>query len=316
MATTATATATDQTNDADKSDGPILDVSNAAVKKMIKESKERGFVTYQELNKVLPPDEMTSEQIEDIMAALSEMGITVVENEESEEGEGEAESSGGELVTNEAKEVVAKGNLSDDDVGRTDDPVRMYLREMGSVELLSREGEIAIAKRIEIGREEMIGGICESPLTFRALLAWRDYIKDEKLLLRDIIDLDATYGSGPEADNDDDLPATQPVAEDEAEEEEEIVEEAASEEAEGEEESDEPEQAIGPRDSDDDDSGDITPEDCEGGGCVIKRGNPNLDPYTAWNYDLTLMWSMPGDGFPSVGRTLVDPATHQIDVRL
>ncbi len=247
MATTATATATDQTNDADKNDGPILYVSNAAVKKMIKDSKERGFVTYKELNKVLPPDEMTSEQIEDIMSALSEMGINVVENEDSDEGEETgAAATGGELATNETKEVVAKGNLSDDDVGRTDDPVRMYLREMGSVELLSREGEIAIAKRIEIGRAEMIGGICESPLTFRALLAWRDYIKEEKLLLRDIIDLDATYNSGPGAEVEE-LPATLVVVEEE--EEEEVVEEVAKE------ESDEPEQAIGPRDSDDDDTG-------------------------------------------------------------
>jgi RNA polymerase primary sigma factor len=247
MATTATATAKEQQTEAEKSDSPLLDISNAAVKKMIKDSKERGFVTYKELNKVLPPDEMSSEQIEDIMAALSEMGISVVENEETEETEEEVKES-------DSKELVVKGNLSDDDVGRTDDPVRMYLREMGSVELLSREGEIAIAKRIEIGRAEMIGGICESPLTFHALLAWRDFIKDEKLLLRDIIDLDATYGGGPEPEalveeaEEEELPATQPVEEEKVEEPVEVVEEKADD--------DEPVQAIGPRDSDDDDTQD------------------------------------------------------------
>ncbi|HMA15888.1 MAG TPA: RNA polymerase sigma factor region1.1 domain-containing protein, partial [Kiloniellaceae bacterium] len=174
------------------SDGPLMDSMSAAVKKMIAKAKERGYVTYDELNAVLPPDQMSSEQIEDIMSLLSEMGITVIESEEQEEAAAEDD---------EAKEsAVATGNLNDDDIGRTDDPVRMYLREMGSVELLSREGEIAIAKRIEAGREKMIGGICESPLTIRALLAWREALIEGRILLRDIIDLDATYGGGPTED--------------------------------------------------------------------------------------------------------------------
>ncbi len=167
-------------------DGPLMDGMSAAVKKMIQKAKEKGFVTYDELNKVLPPEQMSSEQIEDTMAQLSEMGITVVESEESEEDKADGED-----------KAAASGNISDDDVGRTDDPVRMYLREMGSVELLSREGEIAIAKRIEAGREKMIGGICESPLTIKALLFWRESLIEGRILLRDIIDLDATYGGGP-----------------------------------------------------------------------------------------------------------------------
>jgi len=174
------------------SDGPLMDSMSAAVKKMIAKAKERGYVTYDELNAVLPPDQMSSEQIEDIMSLLSEMGITVIESEEQEEAAAEDD---------DGKEsAVATGNLNDDDIGRTDDPVRMYLREMGSVELLSREGEIAIAKRIEAGREKMISGICESPLTIRALLAWREALIEGRILLRDIIDLDATYGGGPTED--------------------------------------------------------------------------------------------------------------------
>src|SRR3546814_10305830 len=174
------------------SDGPLMDSMSAAVKKMIAKAKERGYVTYDELNAVLPPDQMSSEQIEDIMSLLSEMGITVIESEEQDEA----------AVDDDSKEstATATGNLNDDDIGRTDDPVRMYLGEMGSVELLSREGEIAIAKRIEAGREKMIGGICESPLTIRALLAWREALIEGRSLLRDITDLDATYGGGPSED--------------------------------------------------------------------------------------------------------------------
>ncbi|MCG8360947.1 MAG: sigma-70 family RNA polymerase sigma factor, partial [Kiloniellales bacterium] len=163
---------------------------SATVKKIVLKAKERGYITYDELNEVLPPDESSSEQIEDTMAMLSEMGINVIENEEQEDSGNEEE---------EASPRDNSGNLNDDDIGRTDDPVRMYLREMGSVELLSREGEIAIAKRIEAGREKMIGGICESPLTIRALLAWRDALNEGEILLRDIIDLDATYGGGPDS---------------------------------------------------------------------------------------------------------------------
>lgn len=176
---------------AETSDGPLLDLSDAAVKKMIAKAKTRGFVTYDELNKVLPSDQVSSEQIEDTMAMLSDMGINVVEQEEKDE-EGEAalpaaREEGGALVETQTVEVE-----------RTDDPVRMYLREMGTVELLSREGEIAIAKRIEAGRELMIGALCESPLTFEAIMAWRDELMEGKILLRDIIDLDATYGAGPD----------------------------------------------------------------------------------------------------------------------
>jgi RNA polymerase primary sigma factor len=182
-------------------DGPLLDLTDDAVKKMIKTAKKRGYVTMDELNAVLPSEEVTSEQIEDTMAMLSDMGITVVEDEEAGE-DAEAEPDGGEEEANEIAEasgqqlapVVTKKEPTD----RTDDPVRMYLREMGSVELLSREGEIAIAKRIEAGRETMIAGLCESPLTFQAIIVWRDELAEAKILLRDIIDLEATY-AGPEA---------------------------------------------------------------------------------------------------------------------
>ncbi|HEX4616080.1 MAG TPA: RNA polymerase sigma factor RpoD [Stellaceae bacterium] len=168
-------------------EAPLLDSVAAAIKRMLARGKERGYVTYDELNAALPPDQVSSEQIEDTMTMLSELGVNVIENEESEEpATPDAEEGDGEV----------RGNLDDDDIGRTDDPVRMYLREMGSVELLSREGEIAIAKRIEAGREMMIGGICENPMTMRAIVAWRDALNEGKMLLRDIIDLDATYGSG------------------------------------------------------------------------------------------------------------------------
>jgi RNA polymerase primary sigma factor len=172
-------------------DGPILDLSDAAVKKMIKAAKARGFVTHEELNKVLPSEEFNSEQIEDVMSQLSEMGINVVDNEE--EGEAAEEDTKAVVVREEnAKPVVTNTR---EDADRTDDPVRMYLREMGSVELLSREGEIAIAKRIEAGRDAMIRGLCESPLTFEAIMVWRDELREQKILLRDIIDLEATYGA-------------------------------------------------------------------------------------------------------------------------
>jgi RNA polymerase primary sigma factor len=168
-------------------EAPLLDTLAAAIKKMLARGKERGYLTYDELNAALPHDQVSSEQIEDTMTMLSELGVNVIESEESEEP---ARAEGDEA------DSEVRGNLDDDDIGRTDDPVRMYLREMGSVELLSREGEIAIAKRIEAGREMMIGGICENPLTIRAIIAWRDALNDGKMLLRDIIDLDATYGSG------------------------------------------------------------------------------------------------------------------------
>ncbi len=174
-------------------DSPLLDMSDVGVRKMIAKAKARGYVTYDELNKVLPSDKTSSEQIEDTMAMLNEMGINVIESEEAEEGE-----EGGALVAAEGSKALATTTKSGEQYDRTDDPVRMYLREMGSVELLSREGEIAIAKRIEAGRELMIGALCESPLTFEALTVWRDELNEGKVLLRDIIDLEAMYGAGPD----------------------------------------------------------------------------------------------------------------------
>ncbi len=181
-------------------DGPLLDLSDAAVKRMIKTAKKRGFVTYDELNEVLPSEQVASEQIEDILAMLNEMGINVVETEEAEEHEEgakgeEEEPESTDLV--EASQTMPVRAPAREPADRTDDPVRMYLREMGSVELLSREGEIAIAKRIEAGREAMIAGLCESPLTLQAIIIWRDELNDGKILLRDIIDLEATY-AGPD----------------------------------------------------------------------------------------------------------------------
>ncbi len=177
-------------------DSPLLDLSDAAVRKMITRSKQRGYVTYDELNRVLPSDKVSSEQIEDTMAMLSEMGINVIESEEQEESESEGEN----LPATTSAGEVAKTPTKSETFDRTDDPVRMYLREMGSVELLSREGEIAIAKRIEAGRELMIGALCESPLTFEGLTVWRDELVEGKALLRDIIDLEAMY-SGPPTDH-------------------------------------------------------------------------------------------------------------------
>ena len=181
-------------------DGPVLDLSDQSVKRLIKAAKARGYVTYDELNAVLPSEEVSSEQIEDVMAMFSDMGINVVETEEGEEPAQPAEEPGEEdearvLAT---QSLPVRTEARAEPAERTDDPVRMYLREMGSVELLSREGEIAIAKRIEAGREAMIAGLCESPLTFQAIIIWRDELNDGKILLRDIIDLEATY-EGPEA---------------------------------------------------------------------------------------------------------------------
>jgi RNA polymerase primary sigma factor len=199
MASTAKqAEETTEQPQAEGADGPLLDLSDAAVKRMIKLAKKRGYVTYEELNEVLPSEEVTSEQIEDTLAMLSDMGINVIETEEAEEAaEGDGEDSRGELVA-APRATLVKSDKPSEPADRTDDPVRMYLREMGSVELLSREGEIAIAKRIEAGREAMIAGLCESPLTFQAIIIWRDELAEAKILLRDIIDLEATY-AGPDA---------------------------------------------------------------------------------------------------------------------
>ena len=172
-------------------DGEIsLDMSQTQVKRMIAEARERGYITYDQLNTVLPPDQVSSEQIEDVMSMLSEMGINIIEDDEAEEEDTGAT----ELVTTSTKDV-AVASADSEKLDRTDDPVRMYLREMGSVELLSREGEIAIAKRIEAGRNTMIMGLCESPLTFQAITIWRDELLSEDILLRDVIDLEATFGN-------------------------------------------------------------------------------------------------------------------------
>ncbi|WP_128253956.1 RNA polymerase sigma factor RpoD [Falsirhodobacter deserti] len=172
-----------------------LDMSQAAVKRMISEARERGYITYEQLNTVIPQDQVSSDQIEDMMAMLSEMGIEVREQAETEE-----ETAGAVVeATSTSREVAVAGTTSET-LDRTDDPVRMYLREMGSVELLSREGEIAIAKRIEAGRNTMIAGLCESPLTFQAITIWRDELLAEEILLRDVIDLEATFGSAIDAD--------------------------------------------------------------------------------------------------------------------
>ena len=190
MASPKANTAEDEGGRGDDFDGPLVDQVIAAVKKMIARGKERGYVTYDDINTALPQGQVSSEQIEDTMSMLSELGINVVENEEGED------SAPGDAKPDEKKPATT----TTEEVGSTDDPVRMYLREMGSVELLSREGEIAIAKRIEAGREKMIGGICESPLTLIAIVQWRQALVEGNILLRDVIDLDATFG-GPKTTN-------------------------------------------------------------------------------------------------------------------
>ncbi|MEM8501472.1 MAG: RNA polymerase sigma factor region1.1 domain-containing protein, partial [Pseudomonadota bacterium] len=176
----------------DQDDEVSLDMSQANVKKMIAEAREKGYITYDQLNQVLPPDQVSSEQIEDVMSMLSEMGINIIEDEEAEEEEQKGST---ELVTTDTNREVTLASAQTEKLDRTDDPVRMYLREMGSVELLSREGEIAIAKRIEAGRNTMILGLCESPLTFQAITIWHDELLSEDILLRDVIDLEATFGN-------------------------------------------------------------------------------------------------------------------------
>jgi RNA polymerase primary sigma factor len=183
----------DHAKDDEQESDISLDMSQAAVKKMIAEARERGYITYDQLNAVLPPDQVSSDQIEDVMSMLSEMGIQVTEEEESEEVEEEPGSRAVATVGGPRDIALAGGET--EKLDRTDDPVRMYLREMGSVELLSREGEIAIAKRIEAGRNTMILGLCESPLTFQAITIWRDELLSEDILLRDVIDLEATFGT-------------------------------------------------------------------------------------------------------------------------
>jgi RNA polymerase primary sigma factor len=184
-----------------------LDMSQAAVKKMIAEARERGYITYDQLNTVLPPEQVSSEQIEDVMSMLSEMGINIIEDDEAEEEEAKGST---EVVEASTSREVTVAQTETEKLDRTDDPVRMYLREMGSVELLSREGEIAIAKRIEAGRNTMIAGLCESPLTFQAITIWREELLNEDILLRDVIDLEATFGSGMD-DDEEEEPVVAPL---------------------------------------------------------------------------------------------------------
>jgi len=191
---------TDDTKTADQDDEGSLDMSQAAVKKMIAEARERGYITYDQLNEVLPHDQVSSDQIEDVMSMLSEMGIQVTEDDE--EAEDDENKGATDLVETKKPGEITLGSGTQEKLDRTDDPVRMYLREMGSVELLSREGEIAIAKRIEAGRNTMIAGLCESPLTFQAITIWRDELLSEDILLRDVIDLETTFGNTMGEDDD------------------------------------------------------------------------------------------------------------------
>ncbi|WP_421787659.1 RNA polymerase sigma factor RpoD [Hyphobacterium sp.] len=207
---TKTKTAAANTSGETQQDGPLLDLTDQSVKAMIKAAKKRGYVTHDEIIKVLPEEEFTSEQIEDVLAQLSEVGVNVIESEDTpdDDDDGDKSKSSGDDDDNDddsdsdsdSKAVTAKsstavtGQNTPSSADRTDDPVRMYLREMGTVELLSREGEIAIAKRIEAGRNAMIRGLCESPLTFEAIMVWREEVAEGQVLLRDVIDLDATYG--------------------------------------------------------------------------------------------------------------------------
>ena len=182
----------------DNDEDTSFDMSKAAVKRMIADAREKGYITYDELNKVMPPEQVSGDQIEDVMSMLSEMGINVVEAEEAED-----DNSTEVATTESGSREVAVATTTTETLDRTDDPVRMYLREMGSVELLSREGEIAIAKRIEAGRNTMIAGLCESPLTFQAITIWRDELLNEDILLRDVIDLEATFGNSLDGEEED-----------------------------------------------------------------------------------------------------------------
>ncbi len=190
---------------ADKDDAPLIDLNEAAVKKLMTKAKKKGYITYDELNAALPSGEMSTDAIEDIQTALSEMGVQIVENDEEAEAEAEQESEVEEIDVGDKKSaakkdakapVVKKTGAGE----RTDDPVRMYLREMGAVELLSREGEIAIAKRIESGRDMMIMGLCQSPITFHAIIQWSEALNSEDMQLREILDLDAMLSKEPPPD--------------------------------------------------------------------------------------------------------------------
>jgi len=192
-----TNTADEAQDKQDNGDAPLIDLNEATLKKLIARAKKRGYITYDELNSALPQDQMASEQIEDVMSSLSEMGVNIVENEEADEDESEAEADSGidEAESGEGERFIVEKKK--ETIDRTDDPVRMYLREMGAVELLSREGEIAIAKRIEAGRDTMIWGLCESPITFNAIILWSNALNNGEMQLREILDLDAMLSKDP-----------------------------------------------------------------------------------------------------------------------
>ncbi len=192
MAKTNTAEPEEKT---ESGDAPLIDLNEASLKKLIARAKKRGYITYDELNDALPQDQMSSEQIEDVMSALSEMGVNIVENEEADEDGEKDDDPGVEEVDGAGETFVLEKKK--ETVDRTDDPVRMYLREMGAVELLSREGEIAIAKRIEAGRDTMIWGLCESPITFNAIIEWSNALNNGHMQLREILDLEAMLSKGP-----------------------------------------------------------------------------------------------------------------------
>ncbi|HET9352603.1 MAG TPA: RNA polymerase sigma factor region1.1 domain-containing protein, partial [Sphingomicrobium sp.] len=234
-------------------DAPLIDLNDVAIKKLIARAKKKGVITYDELNEALPQDQMSSEQIEDIMSAISEMGVNIVETSDSddEEDEKEVEDEVDPLDDGVSRPAVATKKEA---VDRTDDPVRMYLREMGAVELRSREGEIAIAKRIEAGRDTMIWGLCESPITFNAIIEWSNALNEGRMQLREILDLDAMLSKDPteeqvEGGETSDLPAGPAYKEDEDE---------AEEEAPAAEEEDEFTERRAPRQSFDDDEDDNT----------------------------------------------------------
>ncbi|MBL4612280.1 MAG: RNA polymerase sigma factor RpoD, partial [Emcibacter sp.] len=254
----------------DTQDGPLIDASQASVKKMLSDAKKRGYITYDALNAALPQGEMSSEKIEDIMTMLSEMGVNVVDEADGEEAEEAEEKEPATKATRATKatkttkatKATAAKPATKVAADRTDDPVRMYLREMGSVELLSREGEIAIAKRIEAGRETMIAGLCENPLTFRALVEWSEMLEEEEILLRDVIDLDAMYGIDP---SDETIPGAAEAAKKEEEKQEEAKKEGGEEtetdaeaKPEGEGEDGEATSSEGEEEDDDDSEADTT----------------------------------------------------------
>ena len=190
-------TETPEAETADSGDAPLIDLNETAIKKLLARAKKRGVITYDELNAALPPDQMSSEQIEDVMSAISEMGVNIVENDDSDDEEDEKEAEEEEIDPLDDGGPRPAAAVKKEAVDRTDDPVRMYLREMGAVELLSREGEIAIAKRIEAGRDTMIWGLCESPITFNAIIGWSNALNEGTMQLREILDLEAMLSKGP-----------------------------------------------------------------------------------------------------------------------